>query len=126
MTKKELKERLSGATSLEEVEALLKDQPELNAEQVWEEVQRHASSKSEKLDLGELDAVSGGGSDRDWTKDGCAATCEPNSWCSSNDWCVYWDVTYAHFWATCPDGSEHQWDSGAGYVCVKCGYNREL
>ena len=125
MTKNELREKLRGAESLEEVKSALADCPDMDAERVWQEIERHVSAKSEKLDLNELDAVSGG-ADRDWTKDGCAATCEPSSWCGSNDWCTYWDVTYDNFWATCPDGSQHQWDSGAGYVCVKCGYNREL
>jgi len=125
MLNNELKARLNNAKSLEEVKEILKDHPKLKAEEIWKELEKHESSKSEKLDLDELDAVSGG-ADRDWTKDGCAATCESGSWCGSNDWCNIWDVTYDNFWATCPDGSQHEWDRNAGYVCVKCGYNREL
>ena len=39
---------------------ILKDHPELDAERVWNEISEHRSDKSEKLDLGELAAVSGG------------------------------------------------------------------
>ena len=119
-----LKERLKDAKSLEEVKEIVKGDSKLSAEQIWQELERHQSTKSERLDLEELEAVSGG-ADRDWTKDGCAATCESGSWCGSNDYCNIWDVTYDNFWATCPDGSQHEWDRNAGYVCVKCGYNRE-
>ena len=125
MSDSELKERLLQAESLEDAKKILEGQPSDVAERICEEFKNHRLADNRKLDMDELDAVSGG-ADRDWTKDGCAATCEPNSWCGSNDYCVYWDVTYNNFWATCPDGSQHQWDDGAGYVCVKCGYNREL
>ena len=118
MISNELKENIIGAKSLEEVEELVKDQPNLNAETVWKEVQRHQSDKSEKLDLEELEAVSGG-ADRNWEKDGCAATCEWTSWCFSNDLCSVLDVTYDNFWATCPNHEEHLFYDRK---CVKCGY----
>ena len=121
MTNNELKERLAAASNLGEVQEILKDHPELNAEQVWEEVQRHTSARSEKLDLNELDAVSGG-ADRDWQKDGCAATCEETCWCGSNDFCQIWDVTYSNFWTTCPDGHEHVYNGGD--TCVRCGHGK--
>ena len=124
MMDNDLKAKLATADSLEEVKSILGDGSGVNADQLWKEIENHRSSRSERLDLSELDAVSGG-ADRDWTKDGCAATCEAGSWCGSNDWCEIWDVTYTNFWATCPDGSQHEWDRNAGYVCVKCGYNRE-
>ena len=114
-------EKLKTANSLEEVREIIKEYPELNAEQIWQEVEKHGSSRTEKLDLGELDAVSGG-ADRDWTKDGCAATCEYNSWCGSNDFCYCFDVTYDNFFKTCPDGHEHVYEHG---VCVRCGYLRK-
>ena len=79
----------------------------------------HRSNNAEKLDLDELDVVSGG-ADRDWVCDGCAATCETNSWCWSSDRCVIWDVTYDNFWATCPDGHAHKFDEHR--QCIKCGY----
>ena len=52
-------------------------------------------SEQRETDLSgdELEAVSGG-ADRDWTKDGCAATVEPGSWCRSNDKCSWFSVTY--------------------------------
>jgi len=121
MMNADLKMKLSKANSLDEVKTILGADSGLNVDQVWKEIEKHRSAKSEKLDLDELDAVSGG-ADRDWTKDGCAATCEWNSWCWSNDRCAVWDVTYDNFWSTCPDGSEHEWCVGARYVCVKCGY----
>lgn len=51
--------------------------------------------EEQALSLDELEAVSGG-ADRDWPKDGCAATVEYDSWCGSNDYCNRWDVTYRH------------------------------
>ena len=113
-----LQERLDEARNLEEVKDIIKDHPELNAEQIYQEVERHRSGEAEKLDLNELDAVSGG-ADRDWKKDGCAATCEWTSWCWSNDFCNIWDVTYDNFYATCPDGHEHVYKD---YTCTRCGY----
>ena len=123
MENNELKERLLQAESLEDAKTILKDEPEDVAEQILKEFETHRLGGSRKLDIDELDAVSGG-ADRDWVKDRCAATCEPGSWCGSNDYCVIWDVTYDNFWATCPDGSQHDWDLNGGYVCLKCGYNR--
>ena len=119
MTDKELKAKLMEASSLEEVKGILKDNPELDAERLWQEVEKHNSAKSEKLDLNELDAISGG-ADRDWQTEGCAATCEENSWCWSNDRCEIWDVTYCHFWFTCPDGHEHVYKDGK---CIRCGHH---
>ena len=115
----ELREKLNNAKSLDEVKEIVKGQPGLDAEKIWAEIERHQSNKSEKLDLEELDAVSGG-ADRDWQKDGCAATCEYDSWCGSNDNCICFDVTYSNFWRTCPDGHEHTFNNDD--VCTRCGY----
>ena len=123
MDNNELKERLLQAESLEDVKDILKGEPSNVAERITKEFEAHRMDSSRKLDIDELEAVSGG-ADRDWTKDGCAATCESGSWCGTNDFCEIWDVTYSNFWATCPDGTPHQWDDGPGYVCVKCGYDR--
>ena len=123
MNKNELKERLLQAESLEDVKNILEDQPNDVVERISKEFEIHRLGDNRKLDLDELDTVSGG-ADRDWTKDGCAATCESGSWCGSNDYCYCFDVTYDNFWATCPDGTPHQWSDGPGYVCVKCGHNR--
>ena len=117
MLENELKNALLEAKSLDEVKDLLKDQPELDAERVYQEIDHRRSNKAEKLDLDELDAVSGG-TRRDWVKDGCAATCEVGSWCWSNDHCAICEVTYDNFWATCPDGHEHVFEAG---FCVRCG-----
>ena len=86
-----LKEKLIKSDSLEEVKECLSDRPDLDAERIWQEIEKHRSWKNEKLDLDEHDAVSGG-ADRDWVKDGCAATCEASSWCWSNDLCAIWDA----------------------------------
>ena len=102
------------------MKSLLKDNPEINSEQVWSKLQKRHFGKAEKLDLNELDAISGG-ADRDWQKDGCAATCEVGSWCGSNYKCIIWDVTYCHFWHTCPDGHEHVFEGG---VYARCGYHQ--
>ena len=126
---KEVLQQLRLANDADEVKAIIAESNDAlstnELEHILQEVERHGSSESTRLDLDELDAVSGG-ADRDWQKDGCTATCEGGSWCWSNDRCAVWDVTYDNFWSTCPDGSEHEWCAGAGYVCVKCGYNRSL
>jgi hypothetical protein len=114
---KELREKLINAKSLEEVENFVADYHDFNAQQIWQEIERHQSSVSEKLDLEELDSVSGGA--RDWRKEGCAATCEPGSWCGSNDFCHIWDVTYDYFWDCCPDGHAHNF---VDKICTRCGY----
>ena len=116
----DLKTKLSKASSLEEVKGMLGAGSGVDAEQLWREIEKHRSGQSEKLDLNELDSVSGG-ADRSWTKDGCAATCEYDSWCGSNDFCYCFDVTYDDFWATCPDGHKHVYEHGQ---CVRCGYLR--
>ena len=117
MNKNKLRERLNAAGSLEEVKSIAAKVPGLDAERAWEEIQRHRSEEANKLDLNELDAVSGG-FDRDWLSDGCAATCEISSWCGSNDWCQVWDVTYDHFGDVCPDGHRHIFQDN---VCIRCG-----
>lgn len=94
------------------------DCPDFDAEKAWKEIESHKSNKHEKLDLDELDSISGG-ADRDWQKDGCAATCEWTSWCFSNDLCSVFDITYDNIWATCPNKEEHLFNSR---LCVKCGY----
>ena len=113
----DLKMKLNKANSLDEVKTILGADSGLDADRVWEEIESHRSAKSEKLDLNELDAVSGGA--RDWRKEGCAATCEPGSWCGSNDFCHIWDVTYDYFWDCCPDGHAHDF---VNKVCTRCGY----
>ena len=115
----ELRTKLAEARSLEETKEILNGREGIDADRVWQEIESRRSAKSEKLDLGELDAVSGG-ADRDWKKDGCAATVEIGSWCWSNDHCVMFDVTYDNLWATCPDGKPHELVDGH---CVRCGYN---
>ena len=116
----ELKAKLAEAKSLDEAKEILKGREDIDAERAWREIENHRSSKSERLDFEELDAVSGG-ADRDWEKDGCAATCEWTSWCGSNDNCVFFDVTYSNFWRTCPDGHDHVFDNDGN--CVRCGYS---
>ena len=114
----DLKAKLAKANSLEEVRTILGASSGLDAEQLWREIENHRSNRSEKLDLGELDAVSGG-ADRDWVKEGCAATCEFGSWCWSNDRCISWDVTYDQFWIKCPDGKDHIFNN---LTCTRCGF----
>ena len=98
----EQRTKLQGAKSLEEVKDILcvmegDDQEFIEeAEQVWKELESHRNEGDAELDLDELEAVSGG-ADRDWVTDGCAATCEGDSWCMSNDFCFCSQVTYDRF-----------------------------
>ena len=104
----ELKAKLLAAESAEEVTELLKadgqETPPEVAARLWEEIKKARKQDGKELSLDELEAISGGGSDRDWPTDGCAATVEPLSWCDSNDSCIYWDVRYTHapYTHTCP------------------------
>ena len=136
LNKKDLFELIKGAKSEQEVRKLLDQQGEeyanVDAKRLFDEVQRRLNS-NEKLDLEELDSVSGG--KRDWWTEGCAATCEEGSWCWSNDQCFSFDVEYIEFHEKCINGQRHDWElvsrgtshgSGAGvwvltYHCRRCG-----
>ena len=90
--------------------------PEI-ANRILQEAEHHKKAASEKLDENELDAVSGGfidvdgeKLDRDWASQGCAATCEKESWCWSNDRCEMWSVTYANFHKPCIDSKGHDYE----------------
>ncbi len=106
---KELKAKLLAAKSAEEAAALVKSNgQEITSEDaahLWEEISRHRNQDGSELSTDELEAVSGG-SDRDWLSDGCAATVDPDSWCWSDDYCTFIDVTY---------------DNPPAKVCPYCG-----
>ena len=91
----ELKAKLLAAKSEEELAVLLKDAgvDKPAAKRIWAELTNKREADGKELSLDELEAI-GGGADRDFLKDGCAATMEPGSWCGSNDCCYFWDVTY--------------------------------
>ena len=131
----ELKTKLLTAKSAGEAAALLKDAgvDAPMATQIWNELCAHRGDK--ELSLDELEAVSGG-ADRNWVKDGCAATVEPGSRCGSNDACWKWDVTYDNAPTTmvCPlcgknlyyeetDYAARPGDDVNHYRC-KCGYTK--
>lgn len=132
----ELKEKIKMAHSAEEVAALLRPSgvDETLATQIWNELSGHRDDK--ELSLDELETISGG-ADRDWAKDGCAATYEYDSWCDSNDWCYFFDVTYDHPLtnAICPvcgtnlyvdwtDYATNPSDDVTHCRCKKCGYTK--
>ena len=89
----------------------------LDPERVYEEIEKCRKADAKKLDLEELGAVAGGFG-RDWQKEGCAATCEWDTWCWSNDYCNMFEVTYQNYYATCPDGQEHDYRN---HKCIRCG-----
>ena len=95
----ELKEKLLAAQSAEEVAVLLKaDGQEATAEEaarLWEEIKTDRELDTKELSLDELAAISGG-EDRDWLRDGCAASVEGGSDCFGTDLCGLWPVTYKH------------------------------
>ena len=59
------------------------------AETLWKEIEYNHRT----LSLEELDTVTGG-KDRDYIKDGCAATVEVDSSCWGTDSCIILNVTY--------------------------------
>lgn len=95
---KELKAKLLTAQSAGEAAAMVKaDGQQITPEEtihLWEEIKKGREQDGRRLSVEELEAVSGGGEHRNWVTDGCAATVEYGSWCSSNDRCYNWDVTY--------------------------------
>ena len=95
----ELKEKLLAAQSAEEVAKILKAEGREvtaeNAARLWEEIRRDRELNSKELSPDELAAFSAG-EDRDWLRDGCAATVEGESDCWGTDLCGQWPVTYKH------------------------------
>ena len=128
---KELKNKLMSAKDLDEVKTIL-DSAEGesftvdDAEHIWKEIEYHRTKDDQELDPDELEAVSGGAS-RNWVTEGCAATCEENSRCWTNDYCCIWDVVYSCFHDACIDGKMHDYKddiisgSNSSKVCTKCG-----
>lgn len=116
---KEQKEKLFKAAGEDEVKAILGEgADDGNVSRIWNEIRTHRDL--EKLDDSELEAVNGGLSlgeiirsfldQRDFEKDGCAATVEYNSFCGSNDACCYWDVVYMNDDEACVYGVKgHDW-----------------
>lgn len=131
-----LKAKLPAAQSAEKAAALVKaDGQELtlrDAAQLLKEIQKGWEQDGKELSLDELETVSGG-ADRDWLKEGCAATVEAGSWCGTNDSCVWIDVQYDHppVKDPCPqcggqmymDRVEYESKGNAYYYrkCLRCG-----
>ena len=96
----ELKAKLLAAQSAEEAAELVKKSgQEITEEEtslLWDEIEKYRNKPPiEEFSADELGTVSGG-VDRDWLEVGCAATVEPSSWCGSNDYCYFVDVTYVN------------------------------
>lgn len=93
----ETKKQLFEAQSIEEVSQILKERGvEEDAEKIWRKISDLREKEGKNLSLNELEAVAGGTANRDWLKDGCAATVEPDSNCWSNDGgCMVLDNSYA-------------------------------
>ena len=93
----ELKKKAMEAASAEEIMEIMKAAGEEitaeEAERFYEKVQDKKTDR--ELSLDELEAVAGG-EDRDWLRDGCAATVEGGSDCYGTDMCGLWPVTYEH------------------------------
>ena len=140
---KALQARLLAAQSAEEAAALMEgDGQKLTAEdaaQLWDEIKKGRKQDDRELSVDELDAVSGG-EDRDWVKDGCAATVEYGSRCGSNDKCILFDVIYENgpLSETCPicgtslykdvrwfnEAWKNSWYMVPTYfTCKTCGYS---
>ena len=135
---KDLEEKIKTAHNVEEAAALLRPSgvDATLAAKIWNELSAHRDDK--QLSLNELEAISGG-ANRDWVKDGCAATVEPGSHCGSNDWCWKWDVTYDHnpTSVVCPMCGSYlyvEWtnfatnpnDDVTHYRCKNCGYGKTV
>ena len=93
----ELKKKAMEAASAEEIMEIMKAAGEEitaeEAERFYEKVQDKKTDREPSPD--ELEAVAGG-EDRDWLRDGCAATVEAGSDCYGTDMCGLWPVIYEH------------------------------
>ena len=95
--REELEKKAIEAASAEEVMEIVRAAgEEITAEEAasfFKAVQERKADK--ELSLDELEAVAGG-EDRDWLRDGCAATVEAGSDCYGTDMCGLFPVTYEH------------------------------
>ena len=130
---RELEAKLLAAKSAEEAAGLLREAG-VNAPQVnrlWKELTHKRETDGMELSPDELESISGG-ADRDWERDGCAASCEAGSWCWSNDKCIHWEITYDNMPSrTCEYcNGAMEYIGGVGntdiYRCKKCGRTREV
>ena len=127
----EIRAKLSNAKNIDDVKAILAESGEKvtpeDTERIWQELEHHRPSGKRKLDQDEMDAVAGGTlfKERDWIKEGCAATVESDpALCWESDVCILFWEKYDNFWATCPDGTPHEniYDKKTTwYICRKCG-----
>ena len=133
--RRELRGKLIRAGNMEEVRAILgPNAKKAEIDRAWREIEAHRPAEGlETVDDDELAAVSGG-ADRDWIEDGCAATVEKGSWCGSDDFCIWFDVTYSNY-DPCPKGGNHEWKEKRKSVlnlaqyyrqCKKCGEIKKL
>ena len=60
MEKEELRAKLVVAKSLDEASEILNGNPNPDPERAWKEIENHRSANVQRLDLNELDALSGG------------------------------------------------------------------
>ena len=118
--RRELRGKLIRAGNMEEVRAILgPNAKKAEIDRAWREIEAHRPAEGlETVDDDELEAVSGGNiftrpfdpPDRDYEKDGCAASVEYGSWCGSDDACTIYDVTYANKENACLIGVKgHDW-----------------
>ena len=95
--REELEKKAIEAASAEEVMEIVRAAgEEITAEEAasfFKAVQERKADKELSLDA--LEAVAGG-EDRDWLRDGCAATVEAGSDCYGTDMCGLFPVTYEH------------------------------
>ena len=95
--REELEKKAMEAANAEEVMEIVRAAgEEITAEEAasfFKAVQERKADK--ELSLDELEAVAGG-EDRDWLRDGCAATVEAGSDCYGTDMCGLWPVIYEH------------------------------
>ena len=99
----ELKAKLLAAQSEEELAALVKaDGQEITPEdapRLLEEIEKQHELEGRELSLDELGAVAGGAiRNRDYLKEGCAATVEPHSRCWGTDGgCLAINIDYSNW-----------------------------
>lgn len=120
----EIRKKLLEAKSADEIfEVMTAAGEKITAEEAKMLFEKAQEQKADKmLSLEELESVSGG-EDRDWAKEGCAATVEGvSSWCKSNDWCFFWDVTYSTVPTDtpCPKCKGQTYATTWNYKCINC------
>ena len=127
LTREEVDEKLTNASSVEEVKAIIEENggklSEEEAKDLYERIKAYDPSAVVELSVEELDEVAGG--KRSFLYEGCESTVEAGSHCFGSDACDLWNVQYKNRPAPrkkCPNCNDYTmcFINKDKYICYKC------